>query len=139
MKKYMLWILWLLLPCTTFSQHLTPRVHVLDADTVYCFSLPQSRTLAKLLLAGTYNDSLLQAQQTLIDDLEQSLLYRDSIHGLHQKTILNLEQISSNQQQQTNFLQQALESKNKQLKKSRKRQWLLGIGLGLMTAVAIIN
>lgn len=137
MRKLKLLITILTLSCTAFSQDLTPTVQQLHGDTLFCFSIPQSKEIAKRLQANTYCDSVVSEQEKLVGLFEELKQTEDSINCQLETKILNLEQINQNQGNNIQLLEKTITVKDQKLKKSKAHKILLGIGLGLMTILAV--
>lgn len=68
------------------SQNLKPRIQLGSNDTFLCFSLAQSRLLAKELVKGRYCDSMTTANEAKIMQLCQLSQVKDStIHFLREQ------------------------------------------------------
>ena len=63
---------------SAFSQSLTPKVQVQNKDTLFCFTIPQSKVIAKHLENGRYCDSVLTKTENEIDLLNQLQTVNDS-------------------------------------------------------------
>jgi len=137
MKKLKLLMIILTISCSAFSQGLTPTVQVLDGDTVFCFTIPQSKEIAKKIEANQWCDSMIVAQGEMVELLNQSMEVQDSVTASLQWKMKNLEVINQNQTTNMDYLKESLKAKDKKLKKSKVHKVLLGIGLGLMTILAI--
>jgi hypothetical protein len=109
----------------------------LDGDTLFCFTIPQSKVLAKQIQSNTYCDSLIGEQEVLIGLLEKSGITKDNINNQLETKIVNLNTINQNQDSETQLLEKYLEVKEKKLKRSKTHRVLLSIGLGIMTILAI--
>ena len=114
-----------------------PIVQELNGDTLFCFTIPQSKEIAKRIQSNAYCDSLMVEQQELVELLDELNTTKDSITTGLEKKVWNLEQMNQNQGDNIELLERTLEVKDKKLKKSKTHKILLGIGLGLMTILAI--
>jgi hypothetical protein len=56
---------------STFSQSLTPEVLIKNKDSLFCFTIPQSKKIAKLITKAEYSDSLAQAKESEAEELAQ--------------------------------------------------------------------
>ena len=137
MKKLKLLMIILTISCSAFSQGLTPTVQVLDGDTVFCFTIPQSKEIAKRIEANQWCDSMMVEQEIMVDLLNHSIEVKDSVAFLLTGKMKNLEVINQNQETNMDYLNESLKLKDEKLKKSKVHKVLLGIGLGLMTILAI--
>jgi len=137
MKRLKLLMIILTISYSAFSQGLTPTVQVLNGDIVFCFTIPQSKEIAKRIEANQWCDSMIIAQGEMVELLNQSMGVQDSVAASLQWKMKNLEVINQNQATNMDYLKESLKAKDKKLKKSKVHKVLLGIGLGLMTILAI--
>lgn len=137
MKKLKLLMIILTLSSFAFSQGLTPTVQVLDGDTIFCFTIPQSKEIAKRIEANKWYDSVIVEQEIVVDLLNQSIVVKDSLAFQLKGKLNNLEVINQNQETNLDYLNESLKVKDEKLKKSKVHKVLLSIGLGLMTILAI--
>lgn len=101
--------------------------------------MPQSRQIAKLIIAGFYADSVNQV-------LEQSLLLFERTLALKEMAVKsltqqkhNLEIVQSHHQEVISGLEKTVAIREKQLKKQRRQKVPLGIGAGIIGFIAIIK
>ncbi len=121
----------------SFSQSLKPIVQKLNNDTLFCFSLSQSRELAKLLVSGVYADSIAQSLSkenkrlyTVLDNKERQ------INNLNLKVTFT-NQIVENQKENLRSLEGYLEQRDKKLKRvKRQKKWML-VGLAGLTIFSV--
>ncbi len=86
MKKLVSLILCMWMALSGSSQNLKPRIQLGSNDTFLCFSLAQSRLLAKELVKGRYCDSMTTANEAKIMQLCQLSQAKDStIHFLREQ------------------------------------------------------
>ena len=137
MKKLKLLMIILTISCSAFSQGLTPTVQVLDGDTVFCFTIPQSKEIAKRIEANKWCDSVIIGQEIVVELLNQSIVVKDSLAFQLKGKLKNLEVINQNQETNLDYLNESLKVKDEKLKKSKVQKVLLSIALGLMTILAI--
>ena len=137
MKKLKLLMIILTISSFAFSQGLTPTVQVLDGDTIFCFTIPKSKEIAKRIEANQWCDSVIVEQEIVVELLNQSIVVKDSLAFQLKGKLKNLEVINQNQETNLDYLNESLKVKDKKLKKSKVHKVLLGIGLGLMTILAI--
>ena len=109
----------------------------MDGDTVFCFTINQSKLIAQQIQGNVYCDSLLIEQQNLVSLLGKVNQTKDSIQVQLATKMTNLEQINLNQLSSINLLKKTIEVKNKQLKQSKAHKILFGIGAGIITVFAI--
>ena len=137
MKKLKLLMIILTISCSAFSQGLTPTVQVLDGDTVFCFTIPQSKEIAKRIEANQWCDSMIIEQEIMAELLNHSIEVKDSLAFHLKGKLKNMEVINQNQETNLDYLNESLKVKDEKLKKSKVHKVLLSIGLGLMTILAI--
>ena len=109
----------------------------LNNDTLFCFSLSQSRELAKLLVSGVYADSIAQSLSkenkrlyTVLDNKERQ------INNLNLKVTFT-NQIVENQREKLSSLEGYLEQRDKKLKRvKRQKKWML-VGLAGLTIFSV--
>lgn len=136
MKRFKLLIAMMVISCCAFSQNLKPIVQVVNDDTLFCFSIPQSKELAKLVVKGVYNDSLAHALGSENRRLYALLEGKDQvIHNLDVKQDLT-HQMAENHKENLRSIEGILEVRNKELKqKKRDKRWM-AVGL---VGLAIIS
>ncbi len=116
---------------------LRPIVHQLQNDTVFCFKIGQARELAKLIVKGQFQDSIASRLEIENFRLFKVLEAKDSTISKLEVKALNIEQITQNQQQSMVLLEKTIQAQNKQIKRTKFQRTLLGLGLGIITVVAI--
>ncbi len=122
-----------------FSQGLTPKIQTFDKDTLFCFSIPQSKLLAEYVLKSEYSDSIilhLERQNKLFDSL---LIGRENQAELLNKRIGNLELVSTKREQQIALLKRNLHIERKKLKRHRLITISLGLGVVVLMGITLIN
>jgi len=122
-----------------FSQVLTPQVQTFDKDTLFCFSIAQSKLLAGYVLKSEYSDSLilhLERQNKLLDSL---LIEREDQAELLEKKMRNLESILVKQQSKYMLLDKRFLLEQKHTRKLRVITIILGTGLVVLTGIILIN
>jgi hypothetical protein len=67
-------------------------------DTCFCFTIPQSKIIAKDLQKGAYNDSILTQTEFELEALKQQKLITDTAASILQNKIKNQSQIITNQE-----------------------------------------
>lgn len=122
-----------------FSQTLKPIVQKLNGDTLFCFSIAQSRELAKLLTGSTYSDSIANSlsieNQRLYAVLERN---RKHIDNLNLQVQFKNQRIE-NQKESIHALEGIIKEKDKKLSRSkRQKQWIL-MGLAAFTIFSVIQ
>ena len=122
-----------------FSQSLIPKVQVQNKDTLFCFTIPQSKVIAKHLENSTYCDSVLTQTENEVDLLNQFQTVNDS-------SILVLKMKTENQQYIIGNQDGIIQNLNTDLKRSEKKyrneRWqkrLFAAGTFLFAALAILK
>lgn len=121
------------------SQSLIPKVQVQNKDTLFCFTIPQSKVIAKHLENSTYCDSVLTQTENEVELLNQLQAVNDS-------SILVLTMKTGNQQHIINNQEGVIQNLNTDLKQSEKKyrneRWqkrLFAAGTFIFAALAILK
>lgn len=121
------------------SQSLIPKVQVQNKDTLFCFTIPQSKVIAKHLENSTYCDSVLIQTENEVELLNQLQAVNDS-------SILVLTMKTGNQQHIINNQEGVIQNLNTDLKQSEKKyrneRWqkrLFAAGTFIFAALAILK
>lgn len=122
-----------------FSQNLKPTVQQIDDDTVFCFTINQSREIAKRIESGSYKDSIASRLEQENTRLHLITLKKDTTISSLETKILNLDSINQYQEVNIELLNKTIRAKDRKIKRSRFHKTLLGIGLGVITVIAIID
>ncbi|HEY9084016.1 MAG TPA: hypothetical protein VIN73_11830 [Vicingaceae bacterium] len=139
MKELTLLSIILTMSCSCFSQGLTPTVQKLNGDTLFCFTTSQSKVIAGYIEAKIWCDSLMVEQQQWVELLNQTIETNDSlVNGLEQK-IKNMQLLYDNRQTGMELLQKTIRIQEKKLKRSNAHKVLLGVGVGIVTGLLIVN
>lgn len=123
---------------TAFSQALTPKVQLIDGDTVFCFSIEQSRIIAKHLEKGKYCDSLVVQHEQNEKVLKEAVAVKDStIEKLESKTE-NLNSIIDNDRESMEHMKRTIDIKDKEIRKQKFHKRILGVAVIVIGIIAII-
>lgn len=121
------------------SQSLIPKVQVQNKDTLFCFTIPQSKVIAKHLENSKYCDSVLTQTENEVELLNQLQAVNDS-------SILVLTMKTGNQQHIINNQEGVIQNLNTDLKQSEKKyrneRWqkrLFAAGTFIFAALAILK
>ena len=106
------------------SQNLTPKIQQQDKDTLFCFTIAQSRSIAKHLEQGRYCDSLLRQTETETDQLNKLLCISDSSLMATTQKITNQELMLRNQQTELTTVNLKLQQTEKKYKSERWQKCL---------------
>lgn len=82
-------------------------------------------------------DSLMVTQEELAQLFNQTIELNDSIVGDLEQKMQHMEQLYDNQQTSIKLLNKTIRNQEQKLKKSKAHKVLLGVGLGIMTVIAI--
>ncbi|MCB9448701.1 MAG: hypothetical protein H6585_10190 [Flavobacteriales bacterium] len=138
MKGLLLLILLTAMSFTAFSQALTPKVQLIDGDTVFCFSIEQSRIIAKHLEKGKYCDSLVVQHEQNEKVLKEAVAVKDStIEKLESKTE-NLNSIIDNDRESMEHMKRTIDIKDKEIRKQKFHKRILGVAVIVIGIIAII-
>jgi len=132
-------MLLLMMGFSGFSQSLIPKVQVQNKDTLFCFTIPQSKVIAKHLENSTYCDSVLIQTENEVELLNQ-------LQAINDSSILVLKMKAENQQYLIGNQDGTIQNLNTDLKRSEKKyrneRWqkrLFAAGTFLFAALAILK
>lgn len=130
-----------MLSFSTFSQttSLKPKVRLIEKDTSFCFTLQQSRSVAKALQELQYQDSLVVAYELENKGLKRLISIKDNSIDKLQLQLVNFRQINSNHENQMRLLEQTIQVQDQRLKRSKTQKALLSIGVGILAIFTIAN
>lgn len=106
--------------CSIFSQGIKPKVQLIGNDTCFCFTIAQSKIIAKDLEKGMYNDSILAQMECALEAVKEQKLTSDTAIIVLQNTIQNQGQIIDNQAEAFQKLTDELQVSNR---KVRNQAW----------------
>jgi hypothetical protein len=110
---------------TGSSQSLTPKVQAQNKDTVFCFTIPQSKVIAKHLQNSRYCDSVLVQTENEVELLNQLQAVNDS-------SLLIMKMKTEN-------LHLEVQQTEKKLKSERWQKRLFAVGFFVISIVAIVK
>ncbi len=113
----------------SISQDLTPKIREIDKLPHYCFTIAQSREIAKLLELGKYNDSLVNNLSLNIKRFELVTQKKDSIISFQSDQLENYAMVVNNNDRTILLLEETIKRKEKKIKRSKLHKILLGISL----------
>lgn len=123
--------------CSTFSQTLKPNLVQIEADTNFCFTIPQSKVIATYLIKGQFADSLEVSFDKEVSLFRKKLETEEAIkRGLNQK-IINLDEIVAFKEESIGLLQLEIKEKEKKIKRAKWQKIALGV-LSTAASVAVI-
>jgi len=110
------------------SQSLTPKIRIQNDDTLFCFTIPQSKILAKYLESNKYCDSVLMQSENEIEFLNHLQAVNDSSLLMFKMKTENQTTIISNQDIVIENLNNNLKITEKKLRNQRwqKRLFIAG-------------
>lgn len=124
---------------TAFSQGLTPKVQVQNKDTLFCFTLPQSKVIAKHLENSRYCDSVLAQTEAQVETLNQLQAVSDSSLLMMKMKTETQQLIMANQETTITDLNVKLEQTDKKFKSERWQKRLFAVGTFLFATLAILK
>lgn len=139
MKKLLPLILSLMMSYSVSSQSLIPKVQVQNKDTVFCFTIPQSKIIAKHLENSRYCDSLLIQTESEVELLNQLHAVKDSALLIMKMKTENQQYIIGNQEGIIQNLNTDLKRTEKRYRNERWQKRLFAAGTFLFAALAILK
>ena len=139
MKELVVLIALTALSCMASSQNLTPKVQQQDKDTLFCFTLDQSRSLAKYLEQGRYCDSLLTKSETQIQQLYELQAANDSCMAKLNEKTENQQRMLTNQRTEISGLNLKLGQSDKACRKERWQKYLFLVSTVVLGTCLIIK
>lgn len=121
----------------SISQDLTPKIREIDEFSHYCFTIEQSREIAKLLELGKYNDSLVNSLSLNIKRFELVTRKKDSIISFQSDQLDNYSIQVTNNDRTIMLLEESIKRKEKKIKRSKLHKILLGISLVALGTLVI--
>ncbi|WP_155839672.1 hypothetical protein [Aquimarina latercula] len=113
----------------SISQDLVPKVQLIENEKHYCFTIAQSREIAKLLELGKYNDSLVNSLSKNIKRFELVTQNKDSVISFQSDQLENYAVMVDNNDRTIMLLEQSIKRKEKKIKRSKLHKILLGISI----------
>lgn len=139
MRELGLLIAWTLISSWSFSQTLSPQVQIIKNDTLFCFTVSQSKTIARHLANSAYCDTLEIGYITYIELLRKINSTKDNTITQLQHKINNLNSIVDNNTQSIENLNKVVEIKDKKLRRSGRHKKLLTLGLVALGVIALVK
>jgi hypothetical protein len=121
------------------SQSLTPKVRVESKDTLFCFTIPQSKVIAKHLENSRYCDSVLIQTESQVELLNQLQAVNDSSLLVMKMKTENQQTMLANNQNVIADLNLKLEQGEKKFKNERWQKRLFAAGFFVMTILTILK
>ena len=139
MRKLPLLIALVAMSFSAFSQSLTPKVQVQNKDTLFCFTIPQSKVIAKHLENGRYCDSVLTKTENEIDLLNQLQTVNDSSMLILKMKTENQQSIISNQDAVIGNLNNDLKQADRKFRRERWQKRLFVAGTFVFATLTIFK
>lgn len=139
MKKLALLILCLTMSFSVSSQSLTPKVQIQNKDTLFCFTIPQSKVIAKHLENSRYCDSVLMQTESEVELLHQLQAVNDSSLLIMKMKTENQQTVILNQDAVIGDLHLKVQHTEKKLKSERWQKRLFALGFFVISVVAIVK
>lgn len=121
------------------SQSLKPKVRVENKDTLFCFTIPQSKVIAKHLENSRYCDSVLIQTESQVELLNQLQAVNDSSLLIMKMKTENQQIMLVNNQNVIGDLNLKLEQTEKKFKSERWQKRLFAAGFFVMTILTILK
>jgi hypothetical protein len=121
------------------SQSLIPKVRLENKDTLFCFTIQQSKVIAKHLENSRYCDSVLIQTENQVELLNQLQAVNDSSILIMKMKTENQQIMLANNQNVIGDLNLKLQQSEKKFKNERWQKRLFAAGFFLMGIVAIIK
>lgn len=121
------------------SQSLTPKVVVQNKDTLFCFTIPQSKVIAKNLEGNRYCDSVLTQTENEVELLNQLQAVNDSSILILKMKTENQQSIIINQDAVIGNLDNDLKQSEKKIRRERWQKRLFAAGTFIFAVLTIIK
>lgn len=139
MKKLLPLIVLAAMSFSASSQSLIPKVIIQNKDTLFCFTIPQSKVIAKHLENSTYCDSVLVKTENEVELLNQLQMINDSSLLVLKMKTDNQQYIISNQKGVIGNLNMDLKQSEKKYRNERWQKRLFAAGTFIFAALAILK
>lgn len=121
------------------SQSLIPKVQLQNKDTLFCFTIPQSKVIAKHLENSTYCDSVLTQTENEVDLLNQLQAVNDSSILILKMKTDNQQSIITNQDAVIGNLNNDLKQSEKKFRREQWQKRLFAAGTFMFAVLTIIK
>jgi hypothetical protein len=121
------------------SQDLVPKVQQIGNEKHYCFTILQSREIAKLLELGKYNDSLVSSLSLANQRFELLIQKKDSIISFQSDKLENYSMVQQNNDKTIFLLEERLARQEKKVKRGKLHKILLAVSLVALGTLVISN
>lgn len=119
------------------SQDLKPIVQHIDDTKYFCFTVNQSRFVAKRLEFSLFQDSIIDTLK--LDSFRWQRLVRkqDTIIFKLEEKVKNLSLVQENDQTHIEELELTIVKKNRKIRRGKLERWFFGGGLLILTGIII--
>lgn len=124
---------------TTISQTLKPRIRPEGKDTLFCFTLPQSKIIAKHMENARYCDSILKKTECEVEFLNQLQSIKDSSISTLTMKAGNRQSLIANQEKQITNLNTELIKTQKDVRRARWQKRLFAAGIIVLTTLTVLK
>lgn len=121
----------------SISQDLTPKVQQTGNEKRYCFTIAQSREIAKLLELGKYNDSLVSSLSLANQRFQLLIQKKDSIISFQSDKLENYAMVQQNNDKTIFLLEERLAQQERKVKRGKLQKILLGVSLVVLGTLVI--
>jgi hypothetical protein len=128
-----------MMSCSVSSQSLTPKVITQNKDTLFCFTIPQSKVIARHLENSRYCDSVLTQTENEVELLNELQIFNDSSLLIMKMKTENQHTMIDNQDGVIGDLNLRQTQAEKKFKSERWQKRLFAFGFFAMTVVTILK
>lgn len=121
----------------SISQDLIPKVQQTGNEKRYCFTIAQSREIAKLLELGKYNDSLVSSLSLANQRFQLLIQKKDSIISFQSNKLENYAMVQQNNDKTIFLLEERLARQERKVKRGKLQKILLGVSLVVLGTLVI--
>lgn len=120
-----------------FSQDLKPKIRYIEGQRHFCFTIAQSRCIAKHLESAALQGPIIDSLKVERSRWTGLLQRKDSIIVKLEGKVENLSLVRENDRMRLEALKKTIVRQNGKLKKGRLERWLFGGGLLVLTGMII--
>lgn len=119
------------------SQDLKPLVQNIDNQKYFCFTIKQSRFIAKQLERGLFQDSIINMMKLRSFRWQLLTQKKDTIILKLEDKVENLSLVNQNEDEQIKELNLTIKKQNRKIKRNKFERWFFGGGLLVLTGIII--
>lgn len=123
----------------TFSQSLTPKISIQNSDTLFCFTMGQTRSLAVELQTKTMLDSLNLVKDHSIGQYEKRIELLDSVLSINSKRESNYEEALEVKEQVFQDQITIHKARIKELKVMKRKFYASTVLLAILTFITVLK